>query len=191
MKTSLKFYAVCIMALLFQNLSIAQLEKGNYIDVALGLGVTSPYEGEDVAGTGFYFQTEYVFAIKKWFQVRPYAGLIFTSTSEDDKRESDNRVTANAFLLGGKVRFAAPIPYVAPYLEFGLGLSAGTFENVTSIRSIEHSGIFSHVPIAFGLALGKNNNVELEFTYYFQNASQLFYGAAAIGLTIPLNTKEN
>lgn len=80
----------------------------------------------------------------------------------------------------------APIPYVAPYFEIGIGASIGKFETLTAFDDIDKSGIISHIPFAFGLELGKNNNVDLGFTYYFQPSVEQFAGAFAVGITFPL-----
>jgi len=46
-----------------------------------------------------------------------------------------------------------------------------------------------HIPFSFGLELGRNNNVDLGFAYYFQPNIEQFAGAFALGITIPLKSK--
>ena len=43
------------------------------------------------------------------------------------------------------------------------------------------------MPFAFGLELGKNNNVDLGFAYYFQPSVEQLAGAFAVGITFPLD----
>ncbi|MFI0428405.1 hypothetical protein [Mariniflexile sp. HMF6888] len=183
------FYFSLIIAVLFSNISNAQPKKGEFIQASIGLGMSAPYEEYNIMGTGFYAQVEYVYAFKKWLGVRPYAGFISTTPSESgtDTSLSEYRVTSKAFLLGGKARICAPIPWVAPYFELGIGLSAGSFETYTPIDNKKESGVLMHIPVTLGLALGKENGVEVAFTYYFHPEINQFSGAAAIGLSFPIN----
>ena len=115
-------------------------------------------------------------------------------TSSNGKDLNDNptneKAESKAFLLGGKARVRAPIPWVAPYVEIGIGTSIGKFETLTAFDNIDKVGIIYHIPFAFGLELGKNNNVDLGFTYYFQPSVEQFVGAFSVGITFPLNNKK-
>ncbi|WP_236546486.1 hypothetical protein [Tenacibaculum maritimum] len=93
-------------------------------------------------------------------------------------------------MLGGKARVRAPIPWVTPYIEIGIGTSIGKFETLTVFDNIEKSGIIYHIPLSFGLELGKNNNVDLGFAYYLQPSIEQYAGAFAVGITFPLNNKK-
>ena len=166
----------------------AQFIKEKFIDVSIGLGVTAPYQEQvDYYGTGFYVQGEFVLSPAKWIDFRPYAGYISTKMDKDEVGMSGYQSTAKAILLGGKTRITAPIPWVAPYAEIGIGASIGSFENTTPYTNLEESGIISHIPFSLGLALGPKHNVNLEFTYYFHNSLEQFAGAAAFGLSFPVN----
>lgn len=169
----------------------AQFIKEKSIDVSIGLGLSAPYDEYKVTGTGFYAQAEYVLGISKWIDLRPYAGAIFTQMSEGDTQpyNPDYISTANAFLFGGKTRITVPIPWVAPYVEIGVGGSIGTFETYTPYTQIEGRGLFLHIPFSLGLELGPKHNVNVEFTYYFHNSMEQYAGAAAIGLSIPIGNK--
>lgn len=119
-----------------------------------------------MGGTGFYAKGEYVLALKKWFGLRPYAGFIYTSPCKTNTVPNlyEFEVTSKAFLFGGKARVCAPIPYISPYFEFGLGASLGAFETYTPSNDKKENGLLVHIPFEFGLALGKNNGVEIAFT---------------------------
>ena len=166
----------------------AQFIKERSIDVSIGMGISSPNDEYDVSGTGFYAQGEYVFHLASWIDLRPYAGLIFTKMSgtEIERVGRETRSTANAFLFGGKTRITAPIPWVAPYLEIGVGGSVGSFETYTPYTRIEDHGLLFHIPFTMGVGLGPGHRVNLEFTYYFHDSVQQYSGAAAVGLSIPL-----
>ncbi len=168
---------------------MAQPRKGEFINASIGFGLAAPYEDIDIYGSGFYAQAEYVLGMTKWFGLRPYAGLILTSPDKTNTKEeySEYKVTSNAFLLGGKARLAAPIPWVAPYLELGVGISAGSFTTFTPNTDIKKNGVLMHIPITTGLALGREHNVELAFTYYYHPAADQFSGAMAVGLSFPIN----
>lgn len=166
----------------------AQFIKEQSIDVSIGLGLSSPYEEEeDVMGSGFYLQGEYVLTISKWIDFRPYAGLILTKTDDNNKNPEEYESTTNAALIGGKTRIKAPIPWISPYIELGIGASIGSFETVNSINNLKKSGLIAHIPFSIGLEFGKKHNFDFAFTYYYQNSVQQFVGAAAFGITIPLD----
>jgi len=165
----------------------AQLIKEKSIDVSIGYGLSTPYDDVDIAGSGFYLQGEYVMTLAKWIDMRPYAGLILTKADDNEQNSPEYKSTANAFLIGGKVRITAPIPWIAPYLESGIGASIGSFETFTQFTDIEDRGIFIHIPVSIGLELGPKRNFDIAFTYYFHNRVEQFAGAAAFGISIPLN----
>jgi len=186
MSSKIRFsIALLLFAVLFSNLSNAQPQKGKSIKASIGLGLSAPYDDVDLSGSGFYAQGEYVIGITRWFGVRPYAGIIFTSADKNENLPG-YKVTSDAFLFGGKARVIAPIPYVAPYFELGVGGSIGSFETYTPFTNIKKNGFLMHIPFSLGLALGRQHSVELEFTYYFHPEVEQFSGAAAIGLSFPL-----
>lgn len=165
----------------------AQLIKEKSIDVSIGYGLSAPYDDVDITGSGFYLQGEYVLGLVKWIDIRPYAGLILTKTDDNEQNASEYESTANAFLIGVKTRITAPIPWIAPYIEFGIGASIGSFETVTPYTNIDNRGLIMHIPFSIGLELGPKHNFDIAFTYYFHNSVEQFAGAAAIGISIPLN----
>ena len=192
--TLLKISLIAIFILFFSNLK-AQPRKGEFINISVGLGISSSYYNqdyenyEDIDGSGFYAQGEYVLGVTKWIGLRPYAGIILTSTNKDENQlnQHDYKVTSKAFLLGGKVRLCAPIPWIAPFVETGIGASIGKFENYTPTTNIKKNGLQIHIPFSFGLALGPKNNIEIAATYYFHPAAKEFCGALAAGFTFPID----
>lgn len=164
----------------------AQIKEGKFINFSAGFGTSAPYDQTDISGTGFYAQGEYVLNVENWLGVRPYAGVIIASGDSDAEGMEGYEMKSNAFLLGIKGRIAAPIPYVAPFIELGLGASVGSFRTYTPKTDLKKSGVLLHVPFTLGLALGRKNDVELKFTYYYHTAVEQFSGAAALGLSFPL-----
>ena len=180
------FYKVFILIIIcFTYITNAQPKTGEFINASIGYGMSAPYDNVNINGSGFYAQGEYVMGISKWFGIRPYGGVIFTSENKNDKQQNqvNYKVTSKAFMLGGKARFCAPIPYIAPYLETGLGLSIGSFETYTDIS---RNGIIMHIPFSIGLSLGRKHSVDVAFTYYYHPSVKQFSGAAALGLSFPL-----
>ncbi len=185
MKNNLIF----LMIALASNFANAQFIKEKAINAQIGYGLSAPYNSfYDIADDGFFAQGELVLKAASWVEFRPYAGFILTSSNGKDinGNPTDEKAETKAFLLGGKTRVRAPIPWVAPYVEIGIGTSIGKFETFTYFDDIDKSGIIHHIPFAFGLELGRNNNVDLGLTYYFQPSIQQFAGALAVGITIPL-----
>ena len=184
-----KPYILFITSLLLFILShsvYAQPRSGEFIEANVGLGLCAPYDETDLPGSGFFAQAEYVWSPSTWFGVRPYAGLIIASGDSDKVGMESYKIKSNAALLGAKVRIAAPIPYVAPFIESGIGMSIGSFETYTPDTSLKKSGALLHIPLTIGLAIGRNHNYEVKFSYYYHNEVQQYAGAAALGFSFPL-----
>lgn len=167
----------------------AQFIKEKSINAQIGLGLSTPNNSVDrIVNNGFFAQGEFVLKVTSWFEIRPYAGLILTNSNgkDLDDNPTDKKAESKAFLLGGKTRVRAPIPWIAPYVELGIGTSIGKFETLTSFDTVDKSGIIYHIPFSFGLELGPNNNVDLGFMYYFQPSVKQYIGAFALGITFPL-----
>jgi len=180
---------ILLVILLSSNLAEAPFIKEKSINAQIGYGLTAPDESVDnVASNGLFAQGEFILKVASWFQLRPYAGFIFTNSNgkDIDGNPTEEFAETKAFLLGGKVRFRAPIRWVAPYFEIGIGTSTGKFKTHTAIVAIDKGGIIHHIPVAFGLELGKNNRIDLGLSYYFQPSVEQFAGALAVGITFPL-----
>jgi len=181
---------ILIIIILTSNLVDAQFVKEKSINVQIGYGLSAPNNSAtEIVDDGFLAQGELVLKVTSWFELRPYAGLILTNSNGKDLNDNptDEKAESKAFLLGGKARVRAPIPWVAPYVEIGIGTSIGKFETFTAFNNIDKSGIIYHIPFSLGLELGRNNNVDLGFTYYFQPSVEQYVGAFAVGITFPLN----
>ncbi|GAB2766041.1 hypothetical protein [Salinimicrobium soli] len=175
-----------LLTLLVSTGSHAQFIKEKSVDVSVGYGISSSYDEYAVSGTGFYAQGEYVLHLANWIDIRPYLGMIIAEHMGEDDIEKGYKSTASAALFGGKTRLTAPIPWVAPYVEIGIGGSIGSFKTYTPLTGKEDNGLLFHIPFTLGVGLGPQHHVNLEFTYYFHNSVQQFAGAAALGLSIPL-----
>ncbi len=181
----MKTYFVFLSLFVFTIQSHSQHKQS--LDVQIGLGLSYTDEDIDINGQGFYLQGEYVYEVSKWIELRPYAGVVLTKARESDKVALKNfRVSTNAFLLGGKVRLSIPIPWVAPYIELGIGGSLGKFQTVTSKIQIDHGGTTYHIPFTLGVKFGRNHETDLALTYFFHNNKKQFAGAFAIGFSIPI-----
>ncbi len=180
---------IIVFAVLISMQVKAQLLKKKSIDISIGLGLSAPYEDIDVYASGFYLQGEYVFELNNWVDVRPYAGLILTKSSDKDLNNNPTlyKSTTNAILIGGKTRITIPIPWVAPYFEVGLGASIGSFETFIPSTNIDKKGLIMHIPVSLGLELGPKHNIDIGLLYYFQPSVQQFSGAVAFGISFPLN----
>ena len=184
------FLIVALFSMFFSNQAKAQPSTGRFIDVSVGFGLSAPYDDVNIGGSGFYAQGEYVFGLSKWIGIRPYAGIILTSPegiTEPEYAQKGYKVTSKAFLLGGKARVCAPIPWVAPYFEIGVGASIGSFETYTPFTDIKKNGLLMHVPFSLGLAIGRKHNFDFAFTYYYHESAEQYSGAVAFGYTFPLN----
>lgn len=183
------YLVILLFSFTLTNTTNAQIKEGEFINASVGIGLCSPDDETNVAGSGFYTQGEYVLNLNSWFGVRPYAGIVIASGSSNEEALKDYYIKSNAILLGAKVRLSAPIPYVAPFFEVGIGISAGSFETYTPLTDVKKKGLLYHTPIAFGFAVGRKHNVDIKFTYYFHPAAEQFSGAAAVGFYFPIKEK--
>jgi hypothetical protein len=191
MNKLLLFFTAFIFAGMIFNPVYAQTQKGEFINASIGMGLCAPYDEADISGTGFYAQAEYVWNPYTWLGVRPYAGVVIASDEINEPGMQQMSIKSNAALLGAKARLTAPIPYVAPFIESGVGVSFGSFETYTPYTNIKKSGALLHIPVSLGLAIGRKHNYELKFTYYYHNSAEQFSGAAALGFSFPIgNDKE-
>lgn len=167
----------------------AQPRKGEYINASIGVGLSTSYYEEDGGGTGFYAQAEYANGITKWIGARSYAGILLTSgdKTNENGNPTEYRISAKAFSFGGKIRVAAPIPYVAPFIESGIGVSIGSFQTYTPSTNLKKNGVLMHIPVSLGLAIGRKHNVDIAFNYYFYPSIKQISGAIAAGVAIPIN----
>jgi len=181
------FYFIVILfsGILF-NPVYAQIKKGEYINASIGIGICAPSDESEIDGSGFYAQAEYVLNFNSWIGVRPYVGVVVASGESEEQEMPELRIKSNAALLGAKFRLTAPIPYVAPFVELGFGMSAGSFETHTEYTNLKKNGVLLHVPFTLGLALGRKNNFEVKFSYYYHNSVDQFSGAAALGFSFPI-----
>ncbi|RED22002.1 hypothetical protein BD847_3496 [Flavobacterium cutihirudinis] len=190
------FFISIVLLFLFPNLAKAQTE-GKFIKASIGFASSGSYYIEDygtqdevdVMGGGLYLQGEYIIGLKSWFSIRPYAGAIFESVDKDQnvQNQPQYKVTTNAFLMGGKVRICAPIPWVAPFIEGGIGTSIGKFETFTPNVNFNKSTILMHIPFSVGLAVGRHHNFEIGISGYFHPAAKQSTGVFALGYTFPLD----
>ncbi|WP_318308274.1 hypothetical protein [Flagellimonas crocea] len=185
----MKKYLILILVLT-TNWVGAQFIKEKAINAQIGYGLTIPTNSiNNIADDGFFAQGEFILKAASWVEFRPYAGIILTSSNGKDLNgdPTTEKAESKAFLLGGKTRIKAPIPWVAPYAEIGIGTSIGKFRTNTFFDDIEKSGIIYHIPFSVGLELGRNNNVDLGLSYFYQPSVEQFAGAFAVGLAFPLN----
>lgn len=181
---------ITLVIILTSNLAIAQTVKEKSIIAKIGYGLSAPDDSSgNIINNGFFIQGEYVLKIASWVELRPYAGLILTNSNGKDINDNptDEKATSKAFLIGGKTRVKIPIRWFAPYIELGIGTSIGKFETFTTFTNINKNGFIYHVPFSFGVELGRNNNIDIGFTYYLQPTVEQYVGAIAIGISFPLN----
>ena len=178
-----------LVVILTSSLAEAQFIKEKSINPQIGLGLSAPNNSADeIVDDGFFAQGDLVLKVASWIEIRPYVGFIWTNSNGKDlnNNPTNEKAESKALLLGSKTRVRAPIPWIAPYVEIGIGTSIGKFETFTAFDDIDKTGIIYHVPFSFGFELGRNNNVDLGFAYYFQPSVEQYAGAFAVGLTFPL-----
>lgn len=111
---------------------IERAREPRFASVSAGLGISSATsQGDAALAEGFYAAGEFGVALSEWVSPRLYGGLLMTfPVQQGCQRATGCDVSDKIAFVGGKVRFLAPIPYVAPFIELGLGLSAGSFRTL-------------------------------------------------------------
>lgn len=81
----------------------------------------------------------------------------------------------------------APIPYVGPFFELGIGGSAGHMNTEDrAVPRVRWSGATYHVPFAIGIAFGARHQVEVAFAYMDHPEQHQTNGGVAAGLVFRL-----
>jgi hypothetical protein len=187
--------AACLAALL--TLLVAprvdardEEETPHVLGVTAGLGFTFPADDtidDDAIGNGGFGEVEYIYQRLEWLTPRAYAGAVLTWPVADCGYNPCD-VSSKIGFVGVKGRLLAPIPYLAPFIELGVGASLGSLSTrVATLVDVEESGLMYHIPFALGLVLGKSREVELSLAYLFHPAQEQYIGALALGFTFPLH----
>ncbi len=159
------------------------------LGVSLGLGIVAPTSADASGhGQGVVATGEYVFWPSSWFSPRLYAGLEVAPREHDcDRGVTPCDVSGEFGFAGAKGRLLAPIPWVAPYLELGLGAAAGHFStrSGTSVDRV-FDGVTYEVPFSLGLAMGSRRQFELGLQYLIHPEARQVGGGIGIGLRIPV-----
>jgi hypothetical protein len=171
----------------------ARLPGARALKVAAGLGMVAASDqgGVPVEGTGdgLYAGAEYVLRPASWFSPRLYGGLLLTKPAADcGPGVQPCDVSASYAFGGAKARFLAPIPWVAPFLELGFGLSLGQFTTQSGpLVDVREVGLTYHWPFTLGVALGAHRQYELAFVYLFHPQQAQFSGGFAFGYQFDLD----
>jgi hypothetical protein len=159
--------------------------------VSVGLGISIPTGAPASAptGNGFYAGAEFVLVPSLWFSPRLYGGLLLTSADRGTcPAEVPCSAEARIGFVGAKGRLTIPIPYVAPFFELGVGMSAGTLTTETIDSDRTFAGVTYHVPLAIGLSFGEMHHyvVDVAFSYLYHPAQSQIDGALALSAAFQL-----
>ncbi|WP_339755619.1 hypothetical protein [uncultured Winogradskyella sp.] len=91
---------ILLIIFLISNQLEAQFLKKESINAQIGYGLSSPYNSiDEIVDDGFFLQGEYVLSLASWFELKPYAGIILTSSNGKDINDNptDEKATSKAF----------------------------------------------------------------------------------------------
>jgi hypothetical protein len=183
---------VCTLIAWAGRVSAEDISPSHFISGAIGLGISLPKKNETPGGTGLYLEGEYGVAMTPWLSSRIYAGTMLTSPDEDagcKKAGAHCDVSAKVGFVGVKGRFSAPIPYFSPFLEGGVGVSMGSRTTRTITTHDKDVGVNFDFPVfTMGLSLGKNREVDLDWTFLLHPGGKQVDSAFAIGVKFPVGT---
>jgi hypothetical protein len=169
-------------------------EARHWVGGRAGYAVTKATDGS-ADGEGGWLAGEYAYVLSSWFQLGAYAGSVLTFSERGDEDcvdEPANRrerreqgttceVSAQIGFLGGKGRLIIPIPFVAPFFEFGLGPSIGALHTRTSELREQTEGVSYHLLAVVGVAFGADHEFELAFSFLSHPAERQGTGMFGLG----------
>jgi hypothetical protein len=129
----------------------------------------------DGYGLGVYAGFEYALLPTRWFSPRAFAGLLLASADENSCNGGalPCHVSAQIGVLGIKARFTIPIPYVAPFIEAGVGMSVGAMSTQTVDIDKRLSGVAYNIPLSIGLSFGIGQRRFMELAFAFLDHPEL------------------
>lgn len=166
------------------------------VDVSIGAALTSPHQRSKTLGAGPYAEAEYAVPLEEFVGLRAFGALLFTFPQTRDVEQCsvvDCDVTAQVLMVGGKGRLSAPVPWVSPFVEAGLGLSFGAVTTQTNVRNIEigPASATINIPVAVGVALGSMRETELTLTGIFHPEAKQYAVALTITVSVPVEAEHH
>lgn len=153
-----------------------------------GFGFTSYERRPKATSAGFFAEADYALRVTEWFYPKAYAGLLITGHNEDSCGGTQPCDVSNRIgFTGVKARFIAPFEWVRPYVEGGGGLSVGMIRTrVGERRDDPDQHFFGHIAVGGGLTLGRNQEVDLGFTFLLHPSRSQSAGGITLGFRLPL-----
>lgn len=154
--------------------------------------VSNAYSGqhEEPLGAGYTLQADFIIAPYEWFNVRAYLGMIKVGRRANDEYCEQQgihcHVTAHGAIGGLMARLTVPIPWISPFIGAGLGSTFGRYSHRTPNDYTRRNGMFMHVPLTLGLALGPHSEVDLGATVLRHPGSRGDIVSVYLALTLPL-----
>lgn len=161
-----------------------------HFQVSGGPGISFSGDRRDGEGYGAGILIEAVEKWTGWFSGRLYGGGFLSSadTSSCPAGVQPCSVSSQIAVAGAKARLLFPTPYVGPFVELGVGLSAGSIETrvdaVGSSPALEesHSGLMVHFPVSVGIAFGAEYQHDISFDYFIHRGREHVVGVFALGI---------
>lgn len=152
-------------------------QEGHDVQISGGLAFSYAHDGRlrNGHGRGGAVSLEYIENWTRWVSGRLYGGLFLSGSNRGSCSAGVEpcSVSSQIGVAGGKGRLLIPIPYVAPFLELGAGVSAGSIETRMGGRGFrqpldeDRSGFFFHRQGSLGLAFGARHQHDLSFDFFF------------------------
>lgn len=159
-------------------------ESPQYIGGVIGFGSALPTSGSDAESDGFAARVEYYAKPNHWLSPRAYAGFQLASSKKSTCVGCE--VSAQIAFVGVKNRFMLPLPYAAPFVELGVGASAGSLVTRTLTTDKERNGPTVHIPASIGVALGEDHSFDFAFGTLWHPLEQQLCGVFGFGLSMRL-----
>ncbi len=169
--------------------ALAQAPQAPKLLVAGGYGLSmASVDGANGMGSGGYVAVEALTEMMDWLAGDLYAGLVLTWPDGGcGPGVVPCDVSAKIFFLGIKARLMAPIPWVGPFAEAGVGLSLGTLTTRNgSVFQAEAKGVMPHWQLGVGLAVGPHHDFSLSFQYLDHQRGKQTCGGVVAGFAFQL-----
>jgi hypothetical protein len=168
----------------------ALAEAAHVVSVMAGVGLVAPESSVNGIGSGAIGGAEYAYQALHWVAPRSYAGVLFAGPGGGCDRGVDPcELSAEILFAGAKGRLMAPIPYVGPFFEVGLGASAGKLSTrIGADVDTTMSGVDYHVPVGLGIGFGPTHEVQVSFQYLFHPRADVVAGGVVLAYAVVLPT---
>ncbi len=161
--------------------------SGRHVVIHAGVGISGSERSDSAGlGTGGFLEGEYVFRARGFYAPGLYGGALVTFPDADSCAAPPCQVESKIVIVGAKARIMDPTAYVRPFGELGLGASLGYLRTLDGSVDETMEGATIHVPVALGLEIGRDTNIDLTLRFLLHPFNEQLAGTLGVGIGFPV-----